>query len=246
MRLVIGALVVATAACGGGDDDFPVGGGSDGSVMFPDTGGGSGSDAGTDGSSGIDGSITPSDAPAIDGRVCLLTDPRVLDQCASTGASGLTVRLGDATAVTGDDGSFTIAGQGGQGLVWRITGPNIVSSYEVLADYFIPAMPQATFDSLLTANSIMQVPGEGSVFVFVSRDGAGLSGQVATSAPEGFYKPRYDGATATAWSDTTTGANGAVWIAGVDVGSVTVTVSGVPTTAPIFDGGITFANILIP
>jgi len=154
MRLGIGLLLITAAACGDDGGNLPVGGGgNDGGFTFVDSNNGSGS-GGSDGSVGPDGAVTPIDAPAIDGRVCLLTDARKLNQCASTGAGGLTVRLGTGVALTADDGSFTIAGQSGQGLVWQISGPNIVSSFEVLADYFIPAMPRTMFDPLKGANGV--------------------------------------------------------------------------------------------
>ena len=257
MRLVIGLLVVTSAACGGDDGGYNVGGNQDGSVPFPDTGGGGGDGggSGSDGSVGLDGAVTPIDAGAIDGRVCLLTDARILNQCANTGAGGLTVRLGAATALTADDGSFTIESQSGAGLVWRITGPNIVSSFEVLADYFIPAMSRTMYDQLKADNGVMIFPGEGSIFLFASRDAQGVVGATSEADPLGFYRPFYDddagvNAYQHAQPPTGTESNGAIWIPGIDVGNVTVTTTigniEVATTAPIFDGGITFANVLFP
>src|SRR5690242_9334091 len=42
------------------------------------------------------------------GRACVIVDPRVLNQCVTTGAGNLVVSLGSATAMTADDGSFQI------------------------------------------------------------------------------------------------------------------------------------------
>ncbi len=241
----MGLLVVSATACSDDGNNFPVGGGgNDGGFMFVDS---TASDSTNLVDAGVDGAIAPIDANEFDGRVCLLTDQRVLNQCATTGAAGLTVRLGTATAVTGADGSFKIVGQSGSGLVWRITGPNIKSSFEVLADYFIPAMTTTMFNAMKTANGVFEVAGEGSMMVFVSRNGQGVLGQTAGSVPAGFFQPFYDNnASMTTWTQTATGNAGAVWIPGLDVGSVTVTAGGVATTAPIFDDAITFANIILP
>lgn len=247
MRIVIGLLAVSAAtACSDDGNKFPVGGGgNDGGFTFPDT-------PPSDGNGNVDARtdavVAAIDANEFVGRVCLLTDPRKLNVCATTGAAGLTVRLGAATAVTTGDGSFTIVGQSDANLVWRITGPNIVSSFEPLADYFIPAMTTTMFNSIKTANNVFQVPGEGSMMVFVSRNGMGLAAQTATSTPEGFFQPFYDNsASMTVWNQGVgTGPDGAVWIPGLDVGSVAVSVGGKTVTAPIFDGGITFANIILP
>jgi len=252
MRLVIGLLAVTAAACGDDGNMFPVGGGgNDGGFQLPDGNGGGGNDA--TGDSGTDGAVLAVDANEFDGRVCLLTDIRDFETCASTGADGLTVRLGTATATTAADGTFTIVGQSGTGLVWRITGPNIVSTYEPLADYFIPAILKTDFDALRAGSAdpdVTLVPGEGSMMVFVSRNGVGVSGVTATSSPA-FYQPFYDGATEFAWTQTATLSAGVVWVPGLDVGTATINVKDANAvagmvTGPIFDGGITFANIILP
>lgn len=226
---------------------FPVGGGgTDGGLTFPDTGGGN-VDARV-GDGGLDAFVSPIDANEFVGRVCLLTDVRDFQTCASTGAGGLTVRLGTSTTTTGDDGSFTIVGQSGSGLVWRITGANIVSSFEPLADYFIPAITKTDYDAMRAGASpvVTTRPGEGAMMVFVSRNGMGVAAETATTDPEGFYKPYYDGSTEFAWQQAATGTFGIVWVPGLDVGSATIDVGGETVTGPIFDGGVTFANIILP
>lgn len=251
MRIVLGVLALSAAACGDDGNMFPVGGGNDGSVLFPDSTIGGGSDSGTGDAAPSDGSVTPDDAALIMGRVCVLVDPRVLNDCAATGASGLTVRLGTASAVTTADGSFTIeAPSATSGLVWRITGANIVSSFEPLADYFIPAMPRAMYDAMLSANNITEYPGEGAMLIFASSDGQGVAGVTATTTPLAFYDPLYEGTTANTWDGVATGTNGAIWVPGIDVGTASIAVDGpagdVTLQGPIFDGGITFANALLP
>jgi hypothetical protein len=97
---------------------------------------------------------------------------------------------------------------------------------------------------------VIEYPGEGAMLVFVSRNAVGVPDQLASTSREGFYKPFYDGATANDWEQTPdvlgTGAQGAVWVPGLDVGTATITVAGVASTGPVFDGGITFANLILP
>jgi hypothetical protein len=248
MRIVIGLLAL-TAACGDDGNMFPVGGGgNDGGFTFPD--GSSPVDARM-----VDAAVPPSDSMAapidanlIVGRVCLLTDARRMQDCATSGASGLTVRLGNAATTTAGDGSFTIAGQTGSGLVWRVTGPSIVSSFEVLADYQIPAITTTAYNALLAANNVTIIPGEGSLMIFAAENGAGKSGVSASVAPQAFYQPFYDGASATTWERTSTGTEGAIWIPGIDVGNATASLTPTKTTGsqPIFDGGITFVTVIYP
>jgi hypothetical protein len=58
----------------------------------------------------------------------------------------------------------------------------------------------------------------------------------------------YDGASATTWERTSTGAEGAIWIPGSDVGNATASLTPTKSTGaqPIFDGGITFVTVISP
>src|SRR5688572_28182346 len=115
MRIVFGLLAIA-AGCGDDGGMFPVGGGgNDGGFTFPDAPK-IRNDAAIDSPADGNGAQTV-DANLFMGRVCLLTDVRDMDDCATTGAAGLTVRLGTASAVTTNDGSFSIVGQATAGLV---------------------------------------------------------------------------------------------------------------------------------
>src|SRR5215467_10509545 len=105
MRLFL-ALALLVACKQGAGDDYPIGPGGTGP-------GGTGvkhDPAGTVGDGG----------PTIDGKACLLTDPRVLDSCASTGAGQLVVTLAGAMATTADDGSFTIPDTTDSNAEWMI------------------------------------------------------------------------------------------------------------------------------
>lgn len=252
-------VVVFAAACGKTDNTMlPVGGGGGGDGgLRPDSSPFTGDAATPDGTLGDGGAAT------LTGRVCLAADPRMLTMlvsptaCASTGADGLTVTLGDQTATTAADGTFTIQMPSGAGsLVFHVTGPNIVPSHMILSDYEIPALTTATFEALEAANGVTLLPGEGSIFAQIIRNGAGYTGVVAGSTPTSNYDAFYDGASATAWTQTGTGNYGAVWLPGLDVGDSAATVKATDSEAtpvsittaaqPIYNGGITFIDIVYP
>ncbi len=252
-------VLVGVAACGSsGNDMLPVGGGGGG-------GGGPGSgaiDAAVTHDAPRDGTPSSIDAALIHGRVCLVTsDPRHLGldpatDCATTGAGGLTVRLDTKTTTTNPDGTFTIDGSNAKsGQIWSVTGAGIVSSYMVFSDYQIPALTTALFQSLTSANSVILLPGQGSVIAQLVHNGAGASGMIALTTPTSAYDAFYDGASATTFVQSTTGSAGVVWLPGIDVGSATVTAGPPPfpnqneittPTQPIVDGAITFVTITFP
>lgn len=254
MRYCFGFLIVLAAACAKEDEgDYPVGGGGGG-------GGGNMLDGGATidavrGDAGLSDAVpSPLDAAQLIGRVCLANDPRKLNECATTGAGGLTVRLGTtATATTAADGRFTIAPSSG---TWRVTGSNIVTSIMTLADYEIPAISRATYDAMITTNlgGLTLNPGEGSVMIQVIRNGVGLENATALGTPPSAWQPFYDNpASTTDWNQggTGTSSNGAIWLAGLDVGTASVGVAANGTTitdsgVPVVDGAITFTTVIFP
>jgi hypothetical protein len=81
------------------------------------------------------------------------------------------------------------------------------------------------------------------------RNGAGYAGLTVFTTPSSYYDAHYDGGSATgAWPQTSTGSNGVAWLAGIDVGTATVTAgAGTPLTTPalpIVDGALTFWTIV--
>jgi hypothetical protein len=251
MRIGIGLLALsAVVGCGDDGNMLPVGGGGgDGGFTFPDSNGGGGGDGGGDGG-GTDSQVAAIDANIFTGRVCLAADPRRLNECSTTGAGGLTVRLGSASTTTAADGTFMIEGQASN--VWRVTGANIVSSYMLLGDYEIPAITRTTYDAMIAANmnGLTLNPGEGSVMAQVIQNGVGRTGAFASSAPTSTWQPFYDGTSQTDWDQDATDVNGTIWFAGLDVGTASITVTYIDDFAkgglPIFDGGITFTTVIIP
>jgi len=241
MKLAWTVVVVAACRSGGGDDYPVLPGGDD-----------------TQGMEGhVDAAILDgTDAPAmLAGRACVLTDLRDLTSCATTGAGGLTVKLGSQTATTADDGQFTLATPAGTMLVWHVSG-NVADVMPSVMPFGatpqIPVVTTADYLDALNTNSIVLAPGQqGSAFVRVVRGAAALTGATAVASPTPTYPAFYDGATSVSWNQAATGARGMVWIAGAEAGSLTVTVTpplatGVPITVPVEADSITFATLDAP
>jgi hypothetical protein len=247
MRRLAWLLIALAAGCSKSNDDFMVGGGGGG-------GGGGGVDAHRD-STSLD---APSaiDANLFTGRVCLTSDPRTLTDsstCPSTGVGGLTVRLGSHATTTADDGTFTIVGDPAAQPVWRVTGANIVSSYEPLGYYYVPALTTAGYDNLLTSNGVTLVQGEGSIVALEFSNGAGATSVTAASTPLSRYNGFYSAASG--WTQGSTDSHGMAWLPGINVGTATVNStmpSGTGTimvsvpAVPVFDGGVTFVESVFP
>jgi hypothetical protein len=170
---------------------------------------------------------------AVTGRACLVADARLLDTCASTGAGGLTVMLGSATALTASDGTFTLVTPQGSDLVWTASGSAVTTSMMPFGPTpVIPVLSQNTYQDLLDANLVSSGSGQGDVFVQVLGSGAPLAGAVASSTPPAANATLYDGTTATAWNQTATGVDGVAWIPGIAPGTATIKV-----TPPASGGG---------
>ena len=249
MRLRLASVALLVAACSGDDGMLPVGPPGDGG-KFVDA-------APRDGTTFLDAPVdtgmpSPIDASIFTGRVCLVSDSRELDTCATTGAGGLTVRLGANSAATADNGSFMIAGT--TAMTWSVTGTNIVTSLKKIGDYEVPAIPRAMFDDMIAQNlsTLPPNPGEGHIIAMLIRNGAPVTGATAAKPQGAAWNPFYDGDTdATHWTQTSTSANGVVWFPNIDVGTVNVSVTSGTTTIqamalPVEDGAITFTTILFP
>jgi len=249
-----GIAVLSLSACSSSSDKLPIGGGGgpDGGTL-PDTG------------PRPDG-ITPAgpDGPvSLKGRVCLALDSRSLTQvvapgaCDGTNAAGLTVTLdGKFLATTAADGTFTIgAGTTMTGSqLWHVTGTSIVDSYMFATDYEIPAILKTTYAAMITNSGINTVPGEGAVMVQVVQNDAGMANAAMSSAPVANAERIAGTSDQFTWTAaTTTNTYGTVWFPGLDVGDAPVVVSAAGPTAqiatpalPVFDGALTFGDIVFP
>jgi hypothetical protein len=260
MRIAFG-LVVFLAACGSDADMLPVGGGSGNGL--PDSGMNTMADSRLIDAKVIDGAPLAIDAAIFSGRVCLLTDARDFLSCSTTGAGNLTVHIGGSVALTAADGTFKIAAPSGAASTWSVTGTNIVTSYKVKNDYFIPALTRTMYDALIAANAVDLRQGEGSIMVRVINNGTGYAGSTVVSATQPNppkYLAFYDNdANENDWNqipstpNAVTGSKGAAWLAGFDVGDATFTVTpptggGTAVTEsgqPVFDQSITWDDVII-
>lgn len=238
MRLALALpLLAALTACHEDVEMYPIGPGGYG------TGNGTTPDASAD-SSGGDGGM-------ISGRVCLISDARMPVSCASSGADGLTVTLGSATATTSADGSFSIATVTGTGLVWRVSGTGIVASaMQVSTVATIPALSELVYADMVTTNQAVSGDGSGAIIARFTSGASGVSGLQAATTPAPGGQIFYDGTSATEWDTTSTGTFGVVWVPGLVTGSANLTVSGAKDTMidgiPVYADTVTFVLAEIP
>jgi hypothetical protein len=238
MRRLAGLLLLFAPGCSDLPEDYPVAPGG----WAP--GGNNGRDSGVD-DSGDGGAM-------IAGRVCVVGDLRDLETCAVADAGGLTVSLGTRTATTAEDGAFTILAPAGSNLVWRVTGPTLITTVMPFgAVTKIPAVTDATFGAVLAGSGVVLSVGQGSLVARVVQAGQPVTGAIAVAAPDPQYDPYYDGDSATAWDQDSTGPAGLVWLTGVPVGMSMVTAmraggGNVAATHLVEDQAITFATLEIP
>ncbi|MBA3817876.1 MAG: hypothetical protein H0X17_03220 [Deltaproteobacteria bacterium] len=237
---VVLVALVAGAACEAEDsNDYPInpGGGGGG-------GGGIGRDASVD-ATGDGGTL-------LVGRVCLVSDLRALASCADVGAGGLLVTVGDRTASTSETGAFAVLPPTGTGLVWRVTGADIVPSImELGATPVIPAIRSDAYLDLQSSNGVILQQGQGSIVLRVTRGGAPLPGAIVVASPTPQYATFYDGENATVWDEDATGVAGLAWLPGVSTGTAAITITppsgaAVAEVLPVEDQAITYATVDAP
>lgn len=177
----------------------------------------------------------------ITGRVCNLSDPRVLFDCEGTGYSGMTVALDGATASVGSDGSFTIASPTSSSPTWRASATNMVTTLTGFTEVaLVPVMSQQTYTLLGSANGVTLGAG-GAVIVHVLHNGAPEEQALVTIGSDQTY---YAGSTGTDWSSFVgTGSTGAAWIPNTDTGEIAITTGSTTAYAPTEDGALTFVTI---
>ncbi|HEU0034561.1 MAG TPA: hypothetical protein VFQ53_28250 [Kofleriaceae bacterium] len=191
------------------------------------------------------------DAALAAGRVCLISDLRVLDACAASGAGGLTVTVDGVSSTTNADGSFLYSAPGGA-ATWTVTGGTIVKSVVPLAggaDVLLPAITTADYTTLVDANLATVGNGQGSVVVSLTKNSSPVVGAtVVVNLGEG--TSLYDTTSATTWGRTSTGALGMAWLPGHNVGSRTLIITpagstGVTKTVSVVDQAITFVTFAL-
>ncbi|HTR50146.1 MAG TPA: hypothetical protein VMJ10_05510 [Kofleriaceae bacterium] len=240
-----GFAVVVGACQNNGASNLPVnpGGGGGGGIGMHD-----------------DGGVDASDAGGTQLRVCMLTDPRGLNDCAMTGVAGLMVTLGSGsaapTATTADDGSFTMQLSSGS-FTWSVVDPTgtliVPTIMPASGGSIIPVITQLAYSSLQTANSVSPDPSSADVFLRVDAGAVPLQGvSVVSSLPPSPYVAFYDGSSNAKWTDGTTtgaatGAKGTMWLPDLPTTSGSATITFVTSgdapqqmvTVPIQPGTIT-------
>jgi len=224
---------LALAACASDGPDFPIttqGGGP--------TGGG--------------GTATP----ALRGRVCLINDPRFLAACATTGAGGITVAIGNSTATTTDNGAFVMNTPtfGNTSTITAIGAGVVPSTTPLTASATIPVINQALFDQMVLSTGITTSAGTGSILASVVRNGEPVANINATATPAPAFGPFFDGMTPAGFTVNPTGAQGVVFFSGATPNTptnVTFTDAATQTETTVggvqvIDGGITFVEGILP
>ncbi|MEP6861278.1 MAG: hypothetical protein ABJE66_11690 [Deltaproteobacteria bacterium] len=222
----------------------------DGALYTINPGGGGGGGAGdqVDAKGSGDANVD-----VIAGQVCLISDARQPNACATTGAGGFTVTLDGKMATTGPDGTFVIDSPQSSNIRWQVTGTDIMTSVmSYFAVHRIPVMKQVDYFDLANSNSVVPTPGLGDVFVHVTHQGAGVAMVTAAVAPAAQFSTLYDGNAVTTWTQISTSTAGVVWIPGLPQGSVAVTLTpqggtSTPVTSiPIGDQTLTWVSVELP
>jgi hypothetical protein len=244
MKWSLAFLILALGACqedkGSGVPSQPGGPGGSSGQTRPDAGGGGG-----------DADLL------ITGRVCLLVDnPQTLSTCAASGVAGLTVALDGATALTADDGTFTIARPSGTvGLVWQVSGTDLVTSVMKFgamgAMPTLPAMPRVVYEQMIVAVNPPLGAGSGALMTRITRSGFAVSGATVTTRPPTDSITFYDGTSAIDWRTDATGSSGVAWIPSIVPGTAELIVTAnatdtVFTNIPVVADAITFVFAEIP
>ncbi len=230
-------LAALLAGCKDAGDMLPVvpGGGGTGSSMQPDA-----------------AMIEEDGGTEIQGRVCLLSDPRAPATCAASGADGLAVTLGGQSATTAGDGSFTIMRPSGTNLTWLVNGTGIEPGVMRAAlGSTIPVLSSLLYGDMIAGMSAVVTTEDGAIIAQLRRNNAPFTDAVAVATPVPDSEVYYDGPGVSDWDFDSTGAAGVVWISAippgnaslaVDNGTVQTTVGGIP----VFAGAITFERAEIP
>jgi hypothetical protein len=193
-------------------------------------------------------------ASVVSGRVCLVTDPRNLAACSSSGADGLAVTLGNSAATTTPDGSFRLVATPANSPMLSVTGLGIVPTQIAMASApSIPVLKADLFSQMMAANGITLENGSGSILGTVIRGAVPVPGVTVTVTPPSAFPPRFDGATPTAFTLDATGARGVIWIPGVATGPTQLTFRDLATSGEttvdgvqVVNGGITIVDAVLP
>jgi hypothetical protein len=205
---------------------------------------GQGPDAGTSSDGGL---------PTFAGTLCGIADPRDITSCSQRDYSMVTVQLGTETTMATSTGGFEIPEPTATSLQWRVSGPGFRSTVMPFSTrLWLPLMTTVRYEDLLAANGVQEDIGTGAIIVRVAQGLTPLP-LVTVSTPSTVQPTRYDDLDPEIWGFDGTGVLGAAWIANVDVGTATLTVTplvddGPPQVIelPVQANSITYAAIVFP
>jgi hypothetical protein len=237
------AVVLLSAACASNSgSEFPIepqtsGTGASSGGLLPDAAVGDGGILG-------DGVII--------GRVCV-RGSLFTDACATAGAGGLVVRLGDQSAVTTSNGTFAITPTSTAEAAFVVSGPDVVTTSQALnARAQINVLRQQAFDDMVVSNNVFLPTNSGSIVATVFREGVPVSGVTAASTPSPAFGPFFDGPVPEPWVTNATGVRGIVWFPGVIAGPAEVSFntltggSAIVGGIQVINGGITMIETPLP
>jgi hypothetical protein len=196
-----------------------------------------------------------SSTTSLTGRVCLVSDARVLAVCSDVLAGGMVVSVGNLSTLTQTNGAFTLVVPTGTSTPVVVSSQRVVTTTMPLTQVSqVPVLPADLFNQVLVANGIALTPGSGTILAsVVDRGGNPVVGAIATSTPSPAFGPFFDGTTPNAFTLNGTGARGVVLFPGVTVGPAMLTFSDLGSTSEttvdgvqVIDGGITIVDAVLP
>lgn len=219
LLLTAGLLSVPGCASDGGDDgDYPI----------------------VPGSSGDPGSHDPS--PGLSGRVCLVSDLRDLGTCGMSGAGGLIVSGGGASAITGPDGGFDLRPLGEIDEL-MVSGPGVFPTFNPFDPSGLPvvrAIDADVYARELSTTGVLLPDNTGSILGSVTASGEPARGIGVTSVPSAPFGPYYDGTGA--FTTDRTGARGIFFVPGLSPGAASLTFRDLATGGETLVNGVTVRN----
>jgi hypothetical protein len=202
MRSVLFSLTLLASlnACADGEDDRPV---------LP--GGGSSTTSSTQ---------TPA---RIASTVCVVQDLNTRD-CATGGASGLTVTAGNVATTTNDTGQFTLDLPPGTSTSdITVTGAGITPTTlpVTIADGadMIPAIDAEIYQQMLANTGLAFGAGTGAVLTTVGVDGAPVNDFNITTNPAAPFGAFFESTSPVDWSTDGNGQRGVAWVPGLSAGA---------------------------
>ena len=218
---IVAGLFAAAASCAGENDlgDYPILPGSSG-------------DPGSHGA-----------GQELRGRVCLATDLRDFGTCAASGAGGLVVSGGGASAITADDGSFELRRPQGTIDELMVTGPGVFPTFNPFDPSGLPmvtAIDADVYARELSSNGVTLPDDTGAILGRVMGGAGPASGVGVTSVPAAPFGPFYDAPGA--FTTDRTGTRGVFFVPGLAAGRATLTFRDQATMGETIVNGVTVRN----